>query len=103
MAIQRTQRDDRTTKISNIGLLVAFIIAYVIFSFALGFVLSTIVQNYLMACVLSFTSIGVASYLGVHFVLPSEMALIDTRLLHEFAKRKLVEFRPIDDESNVLE
>ena len=102
VAVQSAQRNDRSVKISNIGLLVAFIVAYVAFSLAIAFVLSTIAQNYLMDCMLSFASIGIASYLGMHFVLPNEMAQIDTRLLHELAKHRLVEFRPREEESSVL-
>ncbi len=103
MAVQGAQKNDRTARVSYIGIFVMYIIVYISTSFTMMFALSSVVNSYLMACFLSFSSIGVTSYLGMHFLLPSEMSRIDTRLLHELAKRKLVEFRPIGEDPNVVE
>jgi hypothetical protein len=98
MALQRTQKNDRRKRIFSVGVLSLLIIAYVIISFVVANVLSTTVPNYPMACALSFPSVAIAFYLGMHFVMPSQMAQVDSRLLHELAKRKLVEFRDIEEE-----
>ena len=97
MAVQGAQRNDRTARISYIGIFVLSFIVYLSTSFTTSFALSYIINSYLMACVLSFSSIGVVSYLAMHLLLPSEMSRIDTRLLHELAKRKLIEFRSIGE------
>ena len=103
VAVKGTQKDDRSTRISDVGILVLTVIAYVVFSFAACFIFSAFIRNYSMACLVSFSTIGFASYLGMHFVLPVEMSRFDARLLHELAKRKLVEFKSVDEDSNKLE
>jgi hypothetical protein len=102
MAIQRGQRNEGESKISNVGLLVCFATLYVIFSIAMSFVIAAAVQSYLMGCAISFTLIGFVFYFGVHYLLPREMAKIDTRLVHELAKRRLVEFCSIEEDSREL-
>ena|GEM_PF-3708164 len=97
MAVQDAQKNDRTARISYVGIFVLFLIVYFSTSFTISFALSPIINSYLIACFLSFSSIGVVSYLGIHLLLPSEMSRIDTRLLHELAKRKLVELRSIGE------
>lgn len=101
MAVKGKQKDDKTTTISNIGMLVTSVIAYVIFSFAACYIVSVFVQNYLMIYIISFTVVGIGYFLGMHFILPMEMSRVDARLLHEMAKRKLIEFEPVDDEQTI--
>lgn len=103
MTVKGAQKDDRTTRISDIGIFVLSLIAYIVFSFAACFVISSVVHSYPAALMISFVSIGFASYLGMHFVLPAEMSRFDARLMHELAKRKLIEFEIVEEEKNSLE
>ena len=91
MTTQRTQTGI-SSRLSTIGLFASFIVAYAVFSLIVALVILPIVVSLFMACVLSFSSIGLASYIMVHFVMPEEMSRIHSRLLHELAKRKLIEF-----------
>ena len=93
LATQRTQKNDSIDKMSSIGLVACFLVVYVTLSFAGGILLADYVESFLVATLLSFTTIGIGSYMILHLILPEQMSLIDTRLLHELAKRKLIEFK----------
>jgi hypothetical protein len=103
LAVKGAQKDDRTTRASDIGILVLSLIAYIVFSFAACFVFALFIHDYLVACALSFTSVGFVSYLGMHFVLPIEMSRFDARVLHEFAKRKLIDFQFVEEDRDSLD
>lgn len=92
MATQRTQKDDKADRMSSISIIVSSLVVYVILSFAGGLFFSTYVGS-LLSNLVSFSTIGIILYFVLHFLLPDQMSLVDTRLLHELAKRKLIEFR----------
>lgn len=93
MATQRTQKKDSIDKMSSVGLALCFLVVYVTLSFAMGLLLASYMEGFLIASFVSFSTIGLGSYLVLHLALPEQMSLIDTRLLHELAKRKLIEFK----------
>ena len=91
MTTQKTE-SGIMSKLSEIGLLASFIVAYGVFSLIVALVILPLVGSLPLACVLSYFSVGVASYVLVNFVIPEEMSRVHSRLLHELAKRKLIEF-----------
>ncbi len=93
LATQRTQKNDKIDKMSSVGLAVCFLVTYATLSSAVGLLLAAYMEGFLIADLVSFTTIGIGSYLVLHLALPEQMSLIDTRLLHELAKRNLIEFK----------
>lgn len=92
MATQRTQRDDEADRISSIAIVVSSLVVYIIVSITCGLFFSVYVGSFL-SNLLSFSVLGIIQYIVLHFLLPDQMSKVDTRLLHELAKRKLIEFR----------
>lgn len=91
MTAQRTQHS-MTRRLSEIGLLASFIIAYGVFSLIVALATLPLIGSFLLASILSYSSVGLLSYVLVDFILPEEMSRVHSRLLHELAKRKLIEF-----------
>lgn len=81
-----------TRRLSEIGLLASFIIAYGVFSLIVALATLPLIGSFLLASILSYSSVGLLSYVLVDFILPEEMSRVHSRLLHELAKRKLIEF-----------
>ncbi len=91
MAVQSTP-DHRTKAISNYGMIACILFTYIVFSYCTALLFVTFVQSYLFACVLSFASVGIVFGFIVQMALPEETSHLETRLLHELAKRRLVVF-----------
>ena len=92
MPVQKT-RNDKEERVTQWGLLGSFFVLAVLISFILGYYLWGIVGNFFLAQLLSFLLVGLLSLVAVHYALPSDVSRFDTRLLHELAKRHLIEFQ----------
>lgn len=93
MAAQKTQRGDKVDKVSSLGIIVSFLVIYATLAFASSFLVSPYIGSLLLANLVSFFVVGVVSFYILQWLLPRQMSLVDTFLLHELAKRKLIEFR----------
>lgn len=62
-----------------------------VIAFACGLCLVPLVNSYLVANLISFLSTGAAAFALMHFVFSNEMSEFDSRVLHELARRRLIE------------
>jgi hypothetical protein len=78
-------------------LIALYTLLYGIVSVLVGSSLAPLVGNYLLSMAFSFVIVGALFYLGAHYVLREASFRLDARLLHEMAKRGLIELRTTDE------
>lgn len=101
LATQRTEEGEGG-RLGYVLLAGSLLISCGVFSFGASLLVTSIIHNYWEAFALCFGSFGVIYYVMLHFTCRAWMARFDSRVLHEFAKRKLIELQPIDDEAELV-
>jgi hypothetical protein len=96
MAVQRAEKN--SSRSHDYPVILAFIVMCAVIAFAGGLCLTLIFPSYVSANVVSFLLTGAAAFVIMHFIFTEEMSQFDSRVLHELAKRKLVEVAVTEDE-----
>lgn len=84
-------RNDKIHRVSIIGQLFCYLALFVMISIVLGDAFLGFFGNYFLAEVLSLSFVAMVVYLFLHLVLFESISKFDSRVLHELAKRGLVE------------
>ena len=90
MAVQRAEKS-KSSRTSEISVILSFVVMCAVIAFACGLCLVPLVNSYLVANLISFLSTGAVAFALMHFIFSNEMSQFDSRVLHELAKRGLVE------------
>jgi hypothetical protein len=102
LATHEKQKNERISRDSNIGIGFAFVVSVLTFSIVIESSLSGILNSPLMAFIFGLFVSGVGTYVAMHMLVPRQFASIDTRLIHELAKRGLVEFQPVERDRELI-
>jgi uncharacterized membrane protein YdjX (TVP38/TMEM64 family) len=97
LAIQHEEKQ-KTSRAYDVTVLVSFLVMSAVFALAGGLLLTPVVGSITVASLISFALTGIIAFALMHVIFSDEMSQLDSRMLHELAKRRLVEISVAEDD-----